>query len=885
MVSQISTGLPGLDRVIGGLIPGDNVVWQVNSIEDYLPFLPAYCESAQRAGQKLIYFRFARHKPLLTEDSGAEIHCLHPEDNFETFLAEIHATIERTGRGAFYVFDCLSDLAVDWYSDEMLSNFFMLTCPYLYDLETIAYFALLRDYHSDYAVKPIAETTQLFLDVYRHKGELYIHPLKVQQRYSPTMYMLHVWEGDAFPVVTESFTIAEILAVPQPSRKRSGYQLNLWDRTFLEAEETEEATQHGDGSPDEAWQCFQHLLRMAISRDTRILDLAGKYLSISDVLAIRKRMIGTGLIGGKSVGMLLARGILKKTGPRWENLLEVHDSFYIASDVFYTFLVRNGVWWIRQRQRDSAHFLEGAAQARQRILQGVFPAHIIRQFEDMLNYFGQSPIIVRSSSLLEDNFGNSFAGKYESVFCANQGPHQKRLDDFISAVRTIYASTMSEKALSYRAQRGILDRDEQMSLLVQRVSGALYGRLFFPQIAGVGFSFNPYVWNEQIDPKAGVIRLVFGLGTRAVDRSDDDYTRVVALNAPDRRPETNFDKVRQYAQRKVDVLDLEANQLVARDFEDVGRESPRLPLNLFASEDEVVARIASETGRRDLFPWILTFDNLLAKSRFVEDAREMLEILHAAYDYPVDVEFTANFIDDASYKINVVQCRPLQIRGAGVSTEVSADVRPEDRVLEAHGAVIGQSRLSRIDRVIYVVPSVYGQMPVNERYAVARLVGRVAHLPFRVASGAPGTPADRPATIMLLGPGRWGTTTPSLGVPVSYAEINSISILCEIVAMREDLVPDVSLGTHFFSEMVEMDVLYLALFPNKEDSYLSTAFFEESPNRLTELLPDAERYANVLRVIDTPSRGGDKAAANGAVLELNADTFKQQVVCYLRREE
>ena len=76
-----------------------------------------------------------------------------------------------------------------------------------------------------------------------------------------------------------------------------------------------------------------------------------------------------------------------------------------------------------------------------------------------------------------------------------------------------------------------------MALLVQRVSGAVHGHLFYPQVAGVGLSYNPYVWSEQIDPEAGVLRLVFGLGTRAVDRSDDDYTRVVALNAPQRRPD------------------------------------------------------------------------------------------------------------------------------------------------------------------------------------------------------------------------------------------------------------------------------------------------------------------------------------------------------------
>ena len=150
---------------------------------------------------------------------------------------------------------------------------------------------------------------------------------------------------------------------------------------------------------------------------------------------------------------------------------------------------------------------------------GNFAKYIVDEFSEMLDYFGQSPIIVRSSSLLEDSYGNAFSGKYESVFCANQGPHHKRLQDFLSAIRTIYASSMSEKALRYRAQRGLLDDDEQMSLLVQRVSGVRYDGLFYPQVAGVGLSRNPYVWHECIDPNAGVIRLVFGLGTRAVDRS------------------------------------------------------------------------------------------------------------------------------------------------------------------------------------------------------------------------------------------------------------------------------------------------------------------------------------------------------------------------------
>ncbi|HQH29147.1 MAG TPA: PEP/pyruvate-binding domain-containing protein, partial [Oligoflexia bacterium] len=308
---------------------------------------------------------------------------------------------------------------------------------------------------------------------------------------------------------------------------------------------------------------------MMISHENPVLELAQKYLSLRELLAIRKRMIGTGLIGGKAVGMILARAILKDTSAHWEDVLEPHDSFYVGSDVFYTYLVQNGYWWMVQRLKSSLSIDDATETVRRRILTGEFPEYIVKQFADMLEYFGQSPIIVRSSSIMEDNFGTAFAGKYESVFCANQGGPHKRLEDFLCAVRTVYASTMSEEALTYRSKRSLLGHDEQMGLLIQRVSGASYGHLFFPQAAGVSFSFNPYVWHNSIDPEAGMIRLVFGMGTRAVDRSDDDYTRIVAINEPLRRPESTFDEVRDYAQRRVDVLDLEANHMASIAFEDL----------------------------------------------------------------------------------------------------------------------------------------------------------------------------------------------------------------------------------------------------------------------------------------------------------------------------
>jgi hypothetical protein len=858
MDAGLTTGLPGLDRVLKGVLIGDNIVWQVDSIEEYRELVTPYCEAAVQNERKLVYFRFARHEALVSAEDGAEVYEFDPEEGFENFIASIHGVIEKTGHGAFYVFDCLSRLAIDWYSDEMLGNFFMLTCPYLFDVETVAYFGIFRNYHTTQAISPILETTQLFLDVYRHKDELYVRPIKAQHRYSPTMNMLHVRHEEKFLPVTSSAVISEILTSAKWSGLHSDSSQGFWESSFLQARELLKSGEYRPDLPEKGKLLYERLVRMVISRDESMQKLIYRYFTLQDILDIRKRMIGTGLIGGKTVGMLLAQAIVKKSNPRFIDLFEAQDSFFIGSDVFFSFLVRNGIWWVRQNQRDSEKFLKGAEQARRRIITGEFPPHILKQFDEMLDYFGQSPFIVRSSSLLEDNFGNSFAGKYESVFCVNQGPRERRMEDFVAAVKRIYASSMSEQALRYRARRGMLDKDEQMALLVMRVSGTMHGRNFYPEMAGVGFSFNPYAWHESIDPSAGVIRLVFGLGTRAVDQSDDDYTRIVALNAPDKRPEANFDEVAQYAQRRVDYLDLEANQEVSDYFMDLVKDADNLPIEMFASIDPTQPRGATAPHR------ILTFDKLLNETDFVADMREILDTIEVAYNYPVDIEFTANFMEDGNYRINLLQCRPLQVHGSEVIELPEVDVAAEDRIVEAHGAVVGQSRVGQIDRFIYVVPSRYGQLPVNTRYEIARLIGDINRTGKK----------SLPKNTMIIGPGRWGTSSPSLGIPVSFSDINTVSILCEIVAMHDSLVPDVSLGTHFLNELVEMKMLYLALFPDKGGNFINTAFFEEAPNKLLELVPTAGKWEDTVRVIDV----ADAAGPGG--IQIVADARHQKVTCH-----
>jgi pyruvate, water dikinase len=862
---KATTGYEDLDGIITTITPGDNIVWRLDNINNYIPFTEGLAEWYVNSGNEAIYFRFASHKPVLSNTKGITVIETHPETSFESFITHVHTTISERGSDRVYIFDCLSALSEYCYSDRMIGNFFKLTCPYLRERRSIAYFAMYRYLHSYHATDSISSTTQVLIDVYRYAGAIYTKIAKLPKRHSHRQFELYKFDGPRFNAIHDSSTIAEVISTtPWLGLASASYRMvGVWDKTFMKAEAVLEAYNKDQCSEEKMHSVFKEVLQLIISRDERILGLAETYLSLEDVIAIWRRMIGTGLIGGKSVGMLIARAILEKQDRYWKEILEEHDSFFIASDVFYTFLVENGCWWDRQRQKDPETFLDGNEAVRKRILRGNFPDYIVTRFSDMLDYYGYSPIIVRSSSLLEDNFGNAFAGKYESVFCTNQGTKEERLEYFLNAVRLIYASTMSKNALAYRHKRNVLDKDEQMALLVQRVSGSPYGDFYFPQLAGVGFSFNPYAWSKDIEPEAGMVRLVFGLGTRAVDRADDDYTRVIALNAPEKRPESDFKEVKQYTQRRVDVLDLVSNSFSNFYFTDLVPSLDGMPVDLFAVRDRELERTLRQQGMPNTGSRILTFDNLLKTTNFVKDFREMLNFIREAYNSEIDIEFTANFLPGGEYKINLVQCRPLQIQEASETVEELPELDREDIVLEARGAIIGHSRKIAIKRIIFVLPENYGKLSETERYTVAKIIGELTH-----------SNISSEDNVMIIGPGRWGTSTPSLGIPVSFQEIDTAGVLCEVDSMHDGLVPDLSLGTHFFNEMVEMNMLYLACFLEQHGNGINRDILCPERNRLLDLAPRHQKWKETIWVQDDTDFAPRR-------LVLNANSLEQRAVLYL----
>lgn len=831
--SNCSTGLPDLDEIFQGLRDGDNVVWNIDAIDDYKFFVLPFADKAIRSGKKLIYFRFAKHKPLLGKKSSATIIRLNPNHSFEGFISEIHNVIKTSGPASAYVFDCLSDLAVDWSSDRMLGNFFLLTCPYVFGHGGIAYFGLHKNKHSFHAIEPVSETAQILVDVYRYQKKIHIHPLKVQYRYSNQMFMLYALENDRLSPVTESSKVTEVFSSTSwKGLERANYVLGFWSSSFARAELLLEKQKNGEKVEKEIEELTQRLLRMVIARDGKMLDLAKEYICLKDLVNIRRRMIGTGLIGGKSVGLILAQAILRRKNSKLQEILAPHDSFFIGADVFYTYLVQNGLWWIKQKQKNPDSFLEAIELTRYQLLKGHFPDYIISQFANLLDYFGQSPIIIRSSSLLEDDFDNSFAGKAESIILANQGSHNDRMINFISAVQRVYASNMSEDVLKYRASRGLLDRDEQMAILVQRIYGISHDRIFFPHLAGVGLSFNPYAWSDRIDPHAGVLRLVFGLGTRAVGNNGEEHIRLVALNEPELQLQNNAEM--RY-QQKADVLNLDSGQIYPLIFSEVAQKCPKLPLEIIASKDERLERLARESKLKNIFTYSLTFSKLLKDTCFVNHMRSILKTLEKSYNNPVDIEFAVNILEDGSYKINLIQCRPIQVKKS-LTAKVLKEIPSSKCILKSSGPVIGRRREFKIDRIIYVIPEAYSSLPERDRYAIARYIGEIVK-------------DDETQCTMLIGPGRWGTTSPELGIPISFPEIKSVDVICEIAAMHEYLIPDLSLGSHFFNELIETDILYFAIQPNIENHFADYDFLNNTAISSEQTSTDAEKWKNIVRVI------------------------------------
>lgn len=828
---RVESGIPQMDTAFDNIRLGDNVVWQVTRLEEFSVFVNPFVTQAIKDKRNLIYIRFASHPPLVEEQEGVKIYEVELSHKFEKFSVTIHNIIEEEGYDAFYVFDCLSELQTAWTTDLMMGNFFKVTCPFLFQLDTVAFFPIIRGRHSYQTIAKIRETTQLLLDVYGAGEELYVHPLKIWNRYTPTMFMPYLYreEDGTFCAVTDGVDMSRYYAVlNQCQGDEEEVETDSWDRFFRMARLQKDA---GVLSED----ALRTMCRIMMTRDDRLRELVYEYFDAEDYFEVRSRMVGTGMIGGKACGMLLARKIVEKKLPEVKPYTEPHDSFFIGADVFYTFIVENDCWDMRIRQRTREGYFEVAEDFRRAILEGHFPEDIREKFRRMLEYFGRCPIIVRSSSILEDGFGNAFAGKYDSVFCVNGGNPNEQLEALEQAIKEVYASTLNPSALEYRHIRNLQDRDEQMAILVQRVSGSYFEQYFMPYAAGVGYSYSMYRFMQEMDPAVGMLRIVAGLGTRAVDRTQGDYPRLISLDKPLAFARPDVADRHRYSQRRLDVLDISENEPAEISMEEV------LPLwsgnarqNLLEHDTDAERMFREQGNRRDIY--FISCQGLAKNEVFTGMMKQMLAVLEEVYGTPVDIEYTVNLGNGKEFVVNLLQCRPLQVCIGGEHIEIP-QIPEEEQLLHIEHSTMGRSRADQIQVIVKVDAYEYYSYPYARKPSVARAIGQINSY-FK----------DRDVSMVLLVPGRIGTSSPELGVPVAFADISRFSAIFEVAYSQVGYMPELSFGSHMFQDLVESDIFYGAVFENEKRIVYQPKKLEEFDNRFLEICPEYPELEKMIRV-------------------------------------
>lgn len=591
------------------------------------------------------------------------------------------------------------------------------------------------------------------------------------------------------------------------------------------------------------------LTRRLLTDSLDFINIARSYLEVEDFHEVLHRVIAPtashGKLGGKSAGLLLASHIVRKTHEYADTLgeIKVPKTWYITSDGLLQFVGYNHLEDVYNRKylevdqirREYPHIV-------QVFMHSHFPPELLTGLSAALDDLHDFPLIVRSSSLLEDRMGSAFSGKYKSLFLANQGTKAERIAALTDAIAEVYASVFSPDPIEYRAARGLLDLHEEMGIMVQEVVGTRVGRYFMPAYAGVAFSNNEFRWSARIKRDDGLVRLVPGLGTRAVDRVPDDYPVLIAPGQAGLRVNITTDEIERYSPRKIDLINLDTRRFETVDVAELlleyGRDLPALPQMVSVSGDDGALRPLGIKWNPEKDRTIVTFEGLVATTSFIPRMRALLRLLREQTGGPVDIEFACDGKD-----FYLLQCRPQSFSEDATPVAIPRDL-PADRVVFSARRYVSNGRVPEITHLVYVDPERYGDLSnLNDLRDVGRAVGRLNKLlPKR--------------QFILMGPGRWGSRGDiKLGVSVTYSDISNTAMLIEIATRRGQYVPDLSFGTHFFQDLVESAIRYLPLFPD-DDSRLNLAFLRAAPNILGDLLPEYLHVADVLHVIDVPQTTG-----------------------------
>ena len=515
---------------------------------------------------------------------------------------------------------------------------------------------------------------------------------------------------------------------------------------------------------------------------------------ISDFLKI-----GHGSLGGKARGLAFVAHLLRQSPEFLKKYSDIDilvpHTLVITTHEFDEFLQENGLGSLAvDRLSDN--------EVKQRFLE----AKLSQKIHENLTGFIEKvdhPLSIRSSSLLEDAHCHPFSGLYKTYMISNHDPDfSNRLTQLITAIKLVYASTYYHEPRTFRGSIAFKLRKESMAIIVQQVSGQRYGDYFYPAVSGIAQSQNYYPFG-QLKPEYGVARISLGFGSTVLNSTQ---SLRFCPKFPNVLPQyTRVEDILENAQRNFHALKMTSDPGdVANDIglklRNVGSATDEWPVRYLSS-----VYISEENRLRDAFhldgPRVLTFNNILKYNLFplAQLLSDLLELGRKGLGCPVEFEFSVDLTSDSrrKHRFHILQVKPMSASTTYFNLEIT---QPEmDTALCFSTLSMGNGIRRDIKDIIYIKPD---RFDPSKTQIIAREIGRINAELFS---------QKRP--YLIIGPGRWGSFDPFLGIPVKWKEICGAGTIVEL--RNTQISADPSHGTHFFHQLTSRGLFYITITEGK----------------------------------------------------------------------
>jgi len=524
--------------------------------------------------------------------------------------------------------------------------------------------------------------------------------------------------------------------------------------------------------------------------------------------------VGQGSIGGKARGLAFLDSMLKRNRllDKWPGVLvTIPRTVVLGTDIFDEFMEENNLYTIALSQASDEEILDNFVAAR-------LP---FRLHEDLYTFISvvKKPIAVRSSSLLEDSYYQPFAGIYSTYMVPNFANDERlTIENLSNAIKSVYASAFYKDSKAYMVATSNVIDEEKMSIVLQEVTGSQYGEKFYPTLSGVARSINFYPISPE-KPAGGIANIALGLGKYIVDggltlRFSPKFPRkILQLSTPElalRETQKHFYSLDLRPGSFIPSTDDACNLLRLGISEAETDGSLRHIASTFDYESHMLREGMLANGKR-----IITFANILSHNVFplAEIISALLETGQREMSKPVEIEFACDLNQPKGQPalFNVLQIRPIVDNREAIDAHLE-EISNEDTIIYAHSA-LGNGIIRDISDFVYIRPESFNPAANKET------AQKVGDLNDRFLA--------EKRNYVLVGPGRWGSSDPWLGIPVKWPQISAARVIVESGLEHYRIEP--SQGTHFFQNLTSFRVGYFTINPFMNDGFYNLSFLKDQP--------------------------------------------------------